>query len=201
MKRSKVILCTGGIGSGKSYVIRAFNAAGIPSYDTDAAAKRLYDTDRELLDAVSEIAGKDVSVDGHLDRGLLASRIFADSSLLGKIEDVVHPAVIRDFRRWEEEQSVEVVIIESAIMLEKPSLRGVADYVLVVSAPEELRIKRVMERDGISREAVLSRMARQWNDRQREEYADFIIVTDERHQIVPEIVKIIETVKNGKDRS
>lgn len=201
MKRSKVILCTGGIGSGKSYVIRAFNAAGIPSYDTDAAAKRLYDTDRELLDAVSEIAGKDVSVDGHLDRGLLASRIFADSSLLGKIEDVVHPAVIRDFRRWEEEQSVEVVIIESAIMLEKPSLRGVADYVLVVSAPEELRIRRVMERDGISREAVLSRMARQWNDRQREEYADFIIVTDERHQIVPEIVKIIETVKNGKDRS
>lgn len=196
-----MILCTGGIGSGKSYVIRAFNAAGIPSYDTDAAAKRLYDTDRELLDAVSEIAGKDVSVDGHLDRGLLASRIFADSSLLGKIEDVVHPAVIRDFRRWEEEQSVEVVIIESAIMLEKPSLRGVADYVLVVSAPEELRIKRVMERDGISREAVLSRMARQWNDRQREEYADFIIVTDERHQIVPEIVKIIETVKNGKDRS
>lgn len=201
MKRSKVILCTGGIGSGKSYVIRAFNAAGIPSYDTDAAAKRLYDTDRELLDAVSEIAGKDVSVDGHLDRGLLASRIFADSSLLGKIEAVVHPAVIRDFRRWEEEQSVEVVIIESAIMLEKPSLRGVADYVLVVSAPEELRIRRVMERDGISREAVLSRMARQWNDRQREEYADFIIVTDERHQIVPEIVKIIETVKNGKDRS
>lgn len=196
-----MILCTGGIGSGKSYVIRAFNAAGIPSYDTDAAAKRLYDTDRELLDAVSEIAGKDVSVDGHLDRGLLASRIFADSSLLGKIEDVVHPAVIRDFRRWEEEQSVEVVIIESAIMLEKPSLRGVADYVLVVSAPEELRIRRVMERDGISREAVLSRMARQWNDRQREEYADFIIVTDERHQIVPEIVKIIETVKNGKDRS
>lgn len=194
-------MCTGGIGSGKSYVIRAFNAAGIPSYDTDAAAKRLYDTDRELLDAVSEIAGKDVSVDGHLDRGLLASRIFADSSLLGKIEAVVHPAVIRDFRRWEEKQSVEVVIIESAIMLEKPSLRGVADYVLVVSAPEELRIKRVMERDGISREAVLSRMARQWNDRQREEYADFIIVTDERHQIVPEIVKIIETVKNGKDRS
>lgn len=194
-------MCTGGIGSGKSYVIRAFNAAGIPSYDTDAAAKRLYDTDRELLDAVPEIAGKDVSVDGHLDRGLLASRIFADSSLLGKIEAVVHPAVIRDFRRWEEEQSVEVVIIESAIMLEKPSLRGVADYVLVVSAPEELRIKRVMERDGISREAVLSRMARQWNDRQREEYADFIIVTDERHQIVPEIVKIIETVKNGKDRS
>ena len=196
-----MILCTGGIGSGKSYVIRAFNAAGIPSYDTDAAAKRLYDTDRELLDAVSEIAGKDVSVDGHLDRGLLASRIFADSSLLGKIEAVVHPAVIRDFRRWEEEQSVEVVIIESAIMLEKPSLRGVADYVLVVSAPEELRIRRVMERDRISREAVLSRMARQWNDRQREEYADFIIVTDERHQIVPEIVKIIETVKNGKDRS
>lgn len=194
-------MCTGGIGSGKSYVIRAFNAAGIPSYDTDAAAKRLYDTDRELLDAVSEIAGKVVSVDGHLDRGLLASRIFADSSLLGKIEAVVHPAVIRDFRRWEEEQSVEVVIIESAIMLEKPSLRGVADYVLVVSAPEELRIRRVMERDGISREAVLSRMARQWNDRQREEYADFIIVTDERHQIVPEIVKIIETVKNGKDRS
>ena len=198
MKTSKVILCTGGIGSGKSYVIRAFNAAGIPSYDTDAAAKRLYDTDPELLEAVSGIAGKDVAVDGHLDKVVLAARIFADSSLLEKIEAIVHPAVISDFRRWQDEQCGDVVIMESAIMLEKPSLRGVADYVVAVSAPEELRIRRVMERDGVTKEAVLSRMARQWSDEQREKCADFIIVTDERHQIVPEIVKIIETGKNGK---
>lgn len=201
MKTSKVILCTGGIGSGKSYVIRAFNVMGIPSYDTDEAAKRLYDTDARLLGEVAAIAGADVVTDGRLDRRILASRIFADSSLLGKIEAAVHPAVMRDFRKWKEEQPAEMVIIESAIMLEKPALRGAADYVLAVSAPEELRIRRVMSRDNISREAVLSRMAAQWSDAQREECADFVIVTDERHQIVPEIVKIIETVKNGKDRS
>ena len=201
MKDSKVILCTGGIGSGKSYVARAFDAMGIPSYDTDSAAKALYDTDAVLLAEVAEIAGRDVVKDGKLDRSALAARIFSDKAMLERLEAVVHPAVIRDFNRWKSARESEIVLIESAIMLEKPVFKGLADYVLAVSAPLEMRITRAMRRDGATRGAVLERISRQWTDAERETVADFVIIADERHQIVPEIVKIIETVKNGKDRS
>lgn len=201
MKESKVILCTGGIGSGKSYVIRLFNAMGIPSYDCDAAAKDLYDRDMDLLSSVAQVAGEDVLDENGLNRAALAAKIFSDGSILARIESLVHPAVMRDFEKWKQAQSSQVVIIESAIMLEKPALRNVADYVVVVEASEELRIKRVMARDSASREAVLGRMSRQWNDDQRRQHSDFVINTDEGQQLVPQIVKIIETIKNGKDRS
>lgn len=201
MKKNRTILCTGGIGSGKSYVIKAFNAMGVPSYDTDLAAKRLYDTDSQLLLQIAAIAGEDVLKDGKLDRKALAGKIFADKGMLSEIEAAVHPAVIRDFVKWEEKQSSGIVILESAILLEKPALLEVVDYVLTVSAPVELRVERAMRRDNVPRETVERRMSSQWSDAEREARADFVIINDERHQIVPEIVKIIEIVRNGKDRS
>ena len=89
----QVLLCTGGIGSGKSFIIRAFNVLGVPSYDCDAAAKELYDRDAELLDGIVRLCGKEVLNDvGRLDRQALAARIFADASLLAEVEALVHPA-------------------------------------------------------------------------------------------------------------
>lgn len=198
MTGRKVILCTGGIGSGKSFVVKAFSVMGIPSYDCDSAAKRLYDTDRALIARVAEIAGKDVAPEGRIDRTALAKKIFADRDMLTRIEGVVHPAVIRDFENWKNASGSDVVLIESAIMLQKSIFDGLPDFVLMVTCPEEERIERVKVRDGLSRQEIISRMEAQ------KEYpgrADFIIETNDRQAIIPAIIEIIQKLKNEKDRS
>ncbi|MBO7585300.1 MAG: dephospho-CoA kinase [Bacteroidales bacterium] len=187
-----IIGCTGGIGSGKTNVVRTFESLGIPGYDCDTRAKELYDEDPELLAEVARIAGDDVIVEGRLDRSRLAARIFSDRDMLSALESVVHPAVIRDFSRWLQEQNTKLVIFESAILLDKPYLREIADFLLLVTAPREVRIARVMARDGLSREAVEGRMAHQMSDEQRSRMADYTIETNDRDAILPQLLSIIQ---------
>lgn len=160
-----MLAVTGGIGAGKSHVCRIFSSRhGIPVYDSDSHAKSLYDTDPVLLDKVRMIAGNDIiSGDGKLLRSVLAAKIFNDASILSRVEAEVFPAVMRDFYNWKArmEGSVSFVIIESAIFLAKPVLYPMADKVLYVDAPLELRIARVMRRDGIARDAVFERISNQ----------------------------------------
>jgi dephospho-CoA kinase len=198
MKNSSVILCTGGIGSGKSYVVKVFNALDIPSYDADSNTKQLYDTDRELLERINTIAGGDVVKDGVLQRAAFAAKIFSDPEMLAKVESVVHPAVAADFIKWKEVQESDIVLMESAILLEKPSLLPLIDYVLVVHAPEEIRIERVMERDNVSREQVLQRISNQWSDCRRLNMADFSIETNDRDSIIAKVMDIIQIVRDGR---
>ena len=192
MSRPVIIGCTGGIGSGKTNVVKTFEGLGIPGYDCDSRAKELYDEDAALLAEVARVAGDDVVVEGRLDRRALAAKIFSDADLLARLESVVHPAVIRDFSRWLQEQSSKLVIFESAILLDKPYLREMPDYVLLVTAPRELRIERVMARDGLSREAVERRMANQISDEQRRKYADYILETNDRDAIIPQLLSLIQ---------
>ena len=199
--KQKVLLCTGGIGSGKSFVIRAFNALGIPSYDCDAAAKELYDRDPDLLSGVVRLCGEDIlDGEGQLDRAALAGRIFADPPLLGRVEALVHPAVIRDFRQWAEAQSAPLVILESAILLEKPLPGNLYDYVLAVTAPEEVRMERARRRDGLDEASIRRRMEAQWSDGQRAARADFVLDNDGRKPVLPGLLDIIERIKeDGKN--
>lgn len=192
MSRPVIIGCTGGIGSGKTNVVRTFESLGIPGYDCDTRAKELYDEDAQLLAEVARIAGDDVIVEGRLDRSRLAARIFSDRDMLSALESVVHPAVIRDFSRWLQEQNTKLVIFESAILLDKPYLREIADFLLLVTAPREVRIARVMARDGLSREAVEGRMANQMDDVQRSRMADYTIETNDRDAILPQLLSIIQ---------
>ena len=192
MDRPAIIGCTGGIGSGKTYVVNAFRGLGVPGYDCDSRAKELYDEDPSLLGQVARIAGEDVIVDGRLDRSRLAGRIFSDRDMLARLENAVHPAVIRDFYRWLDVQNTKLVIFESAILLDKPYLRDIADFVLLVTAPRELRIGRVMARDGLGREAVEKRMANQMSEEQRRKMADYIIETNDRDAVIPQLLSIIQ---------
>ena len=198
MKNSSVILCTGGIGSGKSYVVKVFNALGIPSYDADSNTKRLYDTDNVLLERINAIAGGDVVKDGVLQRAAFAAKIFSDPQMLAKVEAVVHPAVATDFLKWKEMQQSDIVLMESAILLEKPLLLPIIDHVLVVHAPKEIRIERVMARDNVSRERVLQRISNQWSDSRRLEMADFSIATNDRDSIIAKVMEIIKIIRDGK---
>ena len=196
MKQSCVLLCTGGIGSGKSVVVRLFQALDIPSYDCDRAAKELYDRDPQLLAEVAALCGEEVlDAEGRLDRAALARKIFGDAALLAALEDRVHPAVIRDFEKWKEEQESALVVIESAILLEKPRFAGLMDYTVVVTAPEAVRIARVMQRDGLSEAQVRQRMAAQWSDEARLARADFVLENDNRQALVPAVLEIIDKIK------
>lgn len=196
------LLASGGIGSGKSYVISIFNALGVPSYNADGRAKGLYDTDAGLLADVVDAAGEDVLRDGRLDRRALASKIFSSDSLRSRIEALVHPAVMRDFERWCAGQTASVVIMESAILMEHPELLAQMDCSLCVVAPLETRIDRVMFRDGCTRKQALDRISCQWSDARRMELADFIIENDGVQALLPQIMNILETLnnkENGKD--
>lgn len=196
MKQSCVLLCTGGIGSGKSVVVRLFQALDIPSYDCDRAAKELYDRDPQLLAEVAALCGEEVlDAEGRLDRAALARKIFGDAALLAALEDRVHPAVIRDFEKWKEEQESALVVIESAILLEKPRFAGLMDYTVVVTAPEVVRIARVMRRDGLSEAQVRQRMAAQWSDEARLARADFVLENDNRQPLLPAVLEIIDKIK------
>ncbi len=196
MKQSCVLLCTGGIGSGKSVVVRLFQALDIPSYDCDRAAKELYDRDPQLLAEVAALCGEEVlDAEGRLDRAALARKIFGDAALLAALEDRVHPAVIRDFEKWKEEQESALVVIESAILLEKPRFTGLMDYTVVVTAPEAVRIARVMQRDGLSEAQVRQRMAAQWSDEARLARADFVLENDNRQALLPAVLEIIDKIK------
>lgn len=192
----KVIACTGGIGSGKSAIVRAFYTLGVPAYDCDGGVKRLYREDDALKESVADLLGRDVLRNGELDFRLMSERLFGDRELLLRLEGIVYPVLERDIRNWAEMQQCTLVMVESAIFLEKAFFANFADFVITVSAPEEVRLERVMMRDGLSREKVMERMSNQWTDQMREERADYVICTDDRHPVLPQIIELIEKLKN-----
>ncbi len=195
-----VLAVTGGIGSGKTHIVNMFASMGVPVYFTDDRAKGLYDTSGELLAALQSILGEDILEDGKLRKDLMAARLFADKSLLAKVEAVVHPAVIEDFLKWkkvQEEKKYPFVIIESAIFLENPLLRPLADKVLVITSPLDLRIERVQRRSNLNREQILGRINNQWSDQEREKWADYVIVSDETVALLPQIIGIYKELEDG----
>lgn len=190
MNSIPVLVITGGIGAGKSYVSRIFERKGIPVYDSDSRTKALYDTDEALLASLCSIIGSDIVNEGVLDKALMASRIFSDKSLLEEVESVVFPSVIRDFMFWKSafEGKVPFVIMESAIFLMKPILAPVADKVLYVDAPLDVRVSRVMARDSVSADAVRTRIA---NQADLSGKADWVIDTVVEHDFLEDRVDFI----------
>ena len=161
--RRKTVIVTGLIGSGKSAVCALLRERGIPVYDSDSRTKWLYDRRPALVDAMEKAVGTPLrGKDGALDRKRLAGIIFSDSSAREKVEAVVYPAVLADFKRWKSRQKgVPFVVLESAVALSKPIFDALAQAVVLVDAPPEVRLARVMRRDSLDAEAVMRRMAAQ----------------------------------------
>ena len=207
MEKLWTLGCTGGIGSGKSFVSRIFAKLGYPVYFSDERAKMLYDTDTLLLEQLVALLGEDVLENGKINRAAMAGKFFGNGELLRKVESLVHPAVLRDFEKWKGEVCREAalqgntpsfVIFESAILLESPLVRECADKVLHIKAPYELRIERVMERDRATRKQVEARIARQWSDAQRDVLSDFVIFADSKRALLPQIAEVIDKMNGLK---
>ena len=175
MKNSPLTIgLTGGIGSGKTTVARQFEALGIPVFYSDEEAKKCY-SDPQIMASVAELAGDDVFQNGILDRKLLAVRIFASDDLRKRINDLIHPRVREAFVQFYlRNQHVPYIINEAAILFETGAYKNFNKTILV-SAPEDVRLARVMQRDGAAENDIKQRMAAQWSDEQKRALADFTI--------------------------
>ena len=188
---------TGGIGSGKSYVSRLLTEHyGIPVYNTDSEAKRLMLSDEGIRRRLTALLGKEVyKSDGTLNKPLLANYLFADSCHAGQINAIVHPQVKADFLKWADRQTgCEVVALESAILFES-GFDNIVDKVVMVYAPVELRIRRVMLRDSTTEEKIRQRIVAQMDDKAKQERSDFIIFNDGSRPINLQLDDLQETLE------
>lgn len=185
--RPKIIGLTGGIGSGKTTVAKMFQEYGVPVYIADDEAKKLNETSATIIKGLKKLLGENIySEDGKLDKKRMAAMIFQDADLLKKVNAIIHPEVGKHFDNWTASQRFPYVIKEAAILFESGSHKN-CDKVILVTAPEEIRVNRVMQRDKVSREEVYNRMKNQWSDEVKRKLADFIIENTElastRHQV------------------
>ena len=180
---------TGGIGSGKSTVAKMFELLHIPVFYADAASKKLYQTDQELIASIKKYFGEDLYVNGQLDKQKLASIVFSDPSKLELLNQLVHPPTIRDAENWMKKQTSPYVIKEAALIFESGSSAGL-DFVIGIKAPLHLRLKRVMERDHVTRDEVLSRMNRQIDEDIKMRLCDFIIDNSEQVLVIPQVLEL-----------
>lgn len=180
---------TGGIGSGKSTVARMFGLLGVPVYNADAASKRLYHTNKELMASLKAHFGDDIYTEDQLNRQKLAALVFNDPARLELLNRLVHPPTIRDAEEWMARQTAPYVIKEAALLFESGSVSGL-DYVVGVYAPVHLRIKRTMDRDNVSREEVQARMNRQIDEGIKMRLCDFVITNNEQQLVIPQVLQL-----------
>ena len=182
---------TGGIGSGKSTVAKIFETLGIPVYYADDAAKRIMNENDELREAIQTHFGAETYTNNKLNRSHLASLVFGDEKKLALLNELVHPLTIADSDRWMKAQTSAYAIKEAALIFESDVWKGL-DKVIGVSAPQELRLQRAMQRDSISKEAVLARMNKQMNEDEKMKRCDFVIYNDETQLLIPQVLELHE---------
>ncbi len=180
---------TGGIGSGKSTVATIFSQLGIPVLQADILAKDIMQQNPEVRSKIIQAFGEESYKNGKPNRAYIAQIVFKDPQQLAFLNSIVHPATIQASNEWAETQIAPYVIKEAALFFESGSGQGL-DGIIGVSAPEHIRIQRVMKRDGISRVQVLDRMNQQIDANLKMKLCDWIIINDEQSLIIPQIIEL-----------
>lgn len=183
---------TGGIGSGKSMVCKIFGCLGIPVYDADSRAKSIMTTDGILVEQIKkEFGSLSYDADGGLNRSFLSSAVFGNAEKLKKLNELVHPRVALDGDQWTAEQiGKKYVVREAALLFESGSYKKM-DKIIVVTAPEPLRVKRVLERDKQrTEEEVLKIIRNQMKEEEKVKKADFVLRNDETELLVPQVINL-----------
>ena len=180
---------TGGIGSGKTTVAKIFELLGVPVYYADEEARRIMNENEELRLSIQKEFGEAAYKNGELDRSYMASNVFQNPVKLEMLNALVHPATIRDATNWMLEQRTAYAIKEAALIFES-NAAGELDYIIGVYAPVSLRIKRTMERNGVSYDEVLKRMNSQIDEDIKMKLCDFIIYNDEQKLLIPQVIEL-----------
>ncbi|MBX2874787.1 MAG: dephospho-CoA kinase [Saprospiraceae bacterium] len=188
---------TGGIGSGKTTVCKIFETLQIPIYYADDRAKWLMVNSPSLQTGIQQLFGKEAYLeDGALNRAHIGGIAFKDPAKLQKLNALVHPAVFVDGENWQQEQltfGATYTLKEAALIYETGSYK-MLDKVIVVTAPEEMRIERVMKRDNLSAEAVKERIARQMPESEKVDKADYVIQNDGQHSLIKQVLSIHQAI-------
>jgi dephospho-CoA kinase len=188
---------TGGIGSGKTTVCNIFELQKVPVFYADLEARELMSNDEELIAEVKSCFGADIyTPEKVLDRRKLSKLVFNDDAQLTKLNSLVHPAIFRAFDKWVEQQNAPYVIKEAALLFESGSFKKCNATVLVKS-PYDLKVKRVASRDYIDQADVIKRMAKQWDDLEKEKLCDYIVQNNEQELLIPQVLKLHQKFLNS----
>lgn len=181
---------TGGIGSGKTTICSIFKLLNIPVYNADLMAKKLMTSDENLIESIKILLGNEsYTQNGELNRPYIANIIFKNIRKLKKLNFLVHPAVKIDFEKWATEQESKYVIKEAALLFEAGSYKDL-DYNILVFAPLEVRISRVINRDNTDRESIISRINNQMPEEEKNKLADYFINNDGNHSLIKQILQL-----------
>lgn len=187
---------TGGIGSGKSTICRFFRLLGIPVFEADTEAKKIINTSPVVQSKLKAILGDDIYLpDQTIDRKKLAGLIFNSPSLLEKVNGIVHPEVRSHFFHWCEKQQSPYIIHEAAILFESGFYK-MMDQTILVTAPLEERIKRVLARENTTEEDIRNRISKQWSDEEKIKLATFVIQNDNKELIIPQLFELDKKFKS-----
>jgi dephospho-CoA kinase len=180
---------TGGIGAGKSIVAKVFEVLGIPVYQADDAAKKLMETNKELMDLIKINFSENAYVEGKLNRKFLADIVFNDKEKLKVLNSLVHPFTIQDGIDWMNKQDAPYAIKEAALIFESGSQHAF-DVIIGVFAPQAMRVNRTLKRDQTTRELVLERMDNQLEDSLKMKLCNEILINDEQKLLLPQIISL-----------
>ena len=193
-----VVGLTGGIGSGKSTIAKAFAALGIAVFNSDEQAKALIATDTQVKERIIAAFGEEAYHNGEYNRAYIAQIVFNNSEKLAILNGIVHPALAEYFKQWAKEQTSPYVLKEAAILFESGSYKD-CEYILTVTAPEEVRIARVMARDHCTEAQVRARMAQQWSDAQRIALSNAVIENIDLEKAKKEVKRINNKLRVTND--
>ena len=193
-----VVGLTGGIGSGKSTIAKAFAALGIAVFNSDEQAKALIATDTQVKERIIAAFGEEAYQNGEYNRAYIAQIVFNNSEKLAILNGIVHPALAKYFKQWAKKQMSPYVLKEAAILFESGSYKD-CDYIITVTAPEEVRIARVMARDHCTEAQVRARMAQQWSDAQRIALSNAVIENVDLESAKEQVKRINDELRVTND--
>ncbi|WP_430810113.1 MULTISPECIES: dephospho-CoA kinase [unclassified Carboxylicivirga] len=188
----KKIGITGGIGSGKSTVVRLIRFLGYPVYEADFEAKRLINEDVALKDKIVSLLGAEAYTESGYNRSYVARQVFNNRDLLQQLNSIVHPAVRAHFEAWCRRNAASDLVFQEAAILFESGGHTAFDATLLVTAPQDMRIQRVVKRDGLAPHQVEARISNQWSDKQKADLADFVLQCDGRHLVIPQVLAILK---------
>lgn len=192
---------TGNIGSGKSIIAAIFGSLGVPVFQADAEAKKLF-ADNSIKEQIRKIFGAEVfSSTAEVERSLLAEIVFNNKNLLDKLNSIIHPQVRNIYNIWCEQHADKIYTLYEAAILVESGYYKEMDKLICVTAPENIRISRVMDRDGVSKEEVKRRMANQWEEERKVELSDFVIVNDGNSSVIEQVMNIHSQLTVGSRQS